>query len=253
MNARTQRICVWTGPAFIGLFLAGFLIAGFVPPPSPADDAQHIAAIFTQRTNRIRLGLIFMILGAPLLFTWCSAISTQMKRIEGRFSPLADAQLVVGGCGALLFLMPTLILEAAAYRPATRSPDITYALSDVGWLMFVGATSFALIQNLCIAVAVLGDTSARPVFPRWLGYFNLWTGLLFQPGIVIFFFTSGPFRWNGPFPWWMPLTVFGIWVAVMVVALLKAIGEQEHEAAGAGEIAGGSSGEAGAIPALQPV
>lgn len=26
------------------------------------------------------------------------------------------------------------------------------------------------------------DTGAKPVFPRWGAYFNVWVGLLFMPG-----------------------------------------------------------------------
>jgi len=230
VNARSQRLCVWIGgPVFMGLFLVGFLIAGFIPPPSPTASAQTIAHMFVTRQHRIQLGLVFMTAGAPLQFVWAAAIAVQMKRIEGRYSPLTYVQLTSGAGGALLFLVPTLVLQAAAYRPESRPVEITLMLDDLGWIMFVGATTFAFVQGVALAIAVLQDRSAEPVFPRWAGYFNIWVAILFQPALFLVFFKTGPLAWRGLFDWWLPLTVFGIWFAVMVVLLLRGIAQQERE------------------------
>ena len=52
-------------------------------------------------------------------------------------------------------------------------------LNDMGWLPFTGIIYAIFVQNLVIGVAVLSDRRAQPVYPRWYGYFCLWTALLY--------------------------------------------------------------------------
>ena len=85
------------------------------------------------------------------------------------------------------------------------------------------------MQNIAIGAAIVGDKSANPIFPRWVGFFNFWVAILFIPGALIPFFKSGPFAWNGLFSFWIPATVFGVWFIVMLTMLLKAIDRQAIE------------------------
>jgi hypothetical protein len=47
--------------------------------------------------------------------------------------------------------------------------------------------------------------------------------VLFTPGTIAVFFKDGPFAWNGLFTWYLPLTVFAIWMIAMSALMLKAI------------------------------
>ncbi len=58
---------------------------------------------------------------------------------------------------------------------------------------------------------------------RWVGYFNIWAGLLQIPGAMMPFFKTGPFAWDGLFAFWMPLVVFSLWIYVDTWAVLRAI------------------------------
>jgi hypothetical protein len=226
VNATSQRLCVWAGPALILLLLIGFGIMGFIPPPSPRLAGPEVVNLFSENQTRIQIGGVVMILGSAFLFPWCSAISVQLRRIEGHHSPLTYVQLTAGAVGAMLFLTPMLALEALTFRPELLRPDVAIVAYNFVWLFFLGTPFFAVIQNAAIALAIFLDRSAEPVFPRWLAYFNLWTALLFVPGSACYFFTSGPLAWNGVLVWWIPLTTFGIWFAVMVAQLLKSISRQ---------------------------
>jgi hypothetical protein len=228
MSTRTQMLCLWCGPAAIALFLVGFwLVAGLVPPPSPDDSAREIQALYQGDTDMIRLGLLMSMFAGALTGPWVAAISTQLKRIEGQYSPLAYTQLGLGMLGVLLFIIPLFLMSAVAFRPE-RDPDLLLLLNDAAWLPFVGAFMPACIQSIAIALCIFKDKAER-VLPRWLAYFNLWVAFLFVPGGLILFFKTGPFAWNGVFTFWLPLSIFSLWFIVMFVALRKSIARQAVE------------------------
>ena len=61
MNTRNQLLCVWSGLAFVLIFMLGFWpLAHFVPPPSPTVTAADIVRIYQTNTWQIRLGLMMM-------------------------------------------------------------------------------------------------------------------------------------------------------------------------------------------------
>ncbi len=226
MNSTAQKLCVWGGLAMLATFILGFVvIAGMVPPPPPGDSAQRIAAFYAGKSPRIHIGLVVSLFGSALAYPWTAAISVQLKRIEGHWSPFTYTQLASGMTLGVFFAVPLFAMGAASYRP-TASPDITRALNDFGWLMIVGIVSPAVVQCLSIGIAILRDRRETPVFPRWVGYFNIWVAVFFCGGGLDICFMSGPFAWNGAFAFYIPLTIFGIWFAVMTKALLDAINRQ---------------------------
>lgn len=226
MNTKVQKACAWGGAAFAVAFLIGFwVIARFIPPPSPSSDAQQIASFFAEHQTGIRLGMIVTMVAASLMAPWIAVISVQLKRIEGPFSPLAYAQLALGAALMVEFLLPLMVWEAAAFR-AARSPEIVQFANDVSWLTYVGLTSTGVAEAAVIAVAILSDRRATPVFPRAVGYFNIWIALLFTPGSVNVFFKNGPLAWNGLIAWYLVLAAFSIWLPVMTWQLIVAINRQ---------------------------
>src|SRR5262245_31969983 len=102
MNARTQMLCLWCGPAALVVFVVGiWFVAGLVPPPTPHDSAQEISDLYRDNTDAIRAGLVLGIVGAALTGPWVAVISTQMKRVEGAYHPLTYVQLGLGMLGVL--------------------------------------------------------------------------------------------------------------------------------------------------------
>jgi hypothetical protein len=112
-----------------------------------------------------------------------------------------------------------MIWQAAAFRPG-ETPDITYRLNDLGWLMFVGVVSTGVLEAAVIGLAILADTREEPILPRWLGYLNLWCALLFVPGGLCVFAKTGPLAWNGLLAWWVLLVAFAVWVLATSWCLL---------------------------------
>jgi hypothetical protein len=228
MNTTEQRICAWGGFAFVFFFGIGmFALAQFLPPHSPSASAADIAAIYQQNPLRIRAGLALALFGSAFVVPFCAVVSAQMRRIPGSGSVLANTQMLCGAVGILMvFTIPLMVWETVAFRP-DRAPDIMLAMNDFAWMMFAMTLSPAFVQLVAIALSIFLDSSAEPIFPRWVAYFNLWVAILVLPAGVIAMFHTGPFAWDGLIAFWLPVAVFSAWVLRMSFLLLAMIKKQE--------------------------
>lgn len=226
MNKRAQMLCLASAPVMGILVTIGWwLLAKFVPPPLPSASALEIANFYTSNTTPIRIGMILLIAGAGLFMPFIALISAQMSRMETNPPVLSYTQMIGGTLSVVIIMIPALLWTTAAFRPE-RNPDIVLVLNDLGWLIIAMTYSPAVIQNLSIGLAVLGDRAVPPIFPRWVAYLNFWMALLFVPAALMTFFKTGPFAWNGLLAFWLPLLAFAIWFNVMLVMLYKAIKRQ---------------------------
>jgi hypothetical protein len=227
MGIYVQRISAYLGFVWVALFFVGFwAIARFVPPPSPALGPQEIKDFFAANTAGIRVGMLINMLAGALMLPWCASWAVQMKRIEGRTSPLTYTMIMCGACLVLELIFPCAFWEVAAFRPEGDA-EMIQRLNDLAWLPFLGILSTAVIQGFVMGAAILQDKCPQPAFPRWAGYFNFWIVMMFFPACFIYFFKSGPFAWNGLLAWWLIVFVFATWILVDTVVLLKAIRHQE--------------------------
>jgi len=226
MNTRTQLICAWSSIAFAVIFTVGLWpLANFLPPMSPDLSATEIAAIYRENTLPIRFGTFVMMFGATFMLPFLAVIAMQMKRIAGEISALTIAQIVGGTGGFVVFLVATVAWTTAAFRPE-RDPELIMLMNDFGWIFLLMTFGTFVVQDFAVGFTILGDKSPEPAFPRWLGYYNLWVGVLFMPGGLLTFFKVGPFAWDGLFVWWVPFLVFFSWYIVMFVMLRSAILKQ---------------------------
>ena len=229
MSIRNQTLCAWSGLVFLALFGLGLLvIARFIPPTDPAATADQVAALYREHALAIRSGLGICQFSLIFFPPWVSVISTQMRRIEGPNPVMASTQLLGGGLAMLAILLPAMIWATVSFR-LDRNPELMLLLNDLGWLILTMVFAPFVTQNLAIALAILGDRRAKPVFPRWAGFYNFFVGLLFVPIGLIVFFKSGPFAWNGVIGFWIPVADFAIWFGVMFKLLRDAIGQQAAE------------------------
>jgi hypothetical protein len=225
MNVTVARGCVWCGVAFVVLFGIGFLVAGFLPPPAPSATAAEIADRFSRDADRIRAGVQLAWAAGMLFVPFVAVISHLMRRAEGEFSPLATVQFGAGLGASLLFVLPLLQLQAAAFRPG-RPAEVVQAIQDMAWMPFVGSWAVPATQSVAVAVLVFTDRGPAMVFPRWVGYFNLWVAATYLPAIAMPFFQTGPLSWRGVLPFWLGAVAFFGWVVVMAVVSLRALARQ---------------------------
>lgn len=225
MHKTNLKWCIWSGVPFLALWLIGFVVADVIPPPSPDADAESVAAFYAENRDGIRVGFMLTIWAAPLYVVWATAIAVQMKRMRGAPPWLGDLQLLLGGLTVLVFVIPALLIEVAAFRTG-RDAEIVQVLSDIAWLQFIGAATVAILQPLIVGIAILSSDGS--LIPRWCGYFNIWVTILFAPGPFCVFFQTGPLAWDGLLPWWIPLVVFAVWMVVMMVVIHRSLDRTEQ-------------------------
>ncbi|MDQ4420368.1 hypothetical protein OOT33_07965 [Sphingobium sp. DEHP117] len=197
-------------------------LMGFVPPPSPALAPEAVKALYLDHSIGIRLGAMSMMFGAMCFLVFLVPISAVIYKINRSLWPLAIVQLLSGAFGTFPFITGAASLQVAAFRP-DRDAYAIQAFSDMGWFYLIMTAMTIVPQFIAMAVAALRDKSSPPLFPRWLGYFNLWLALLFQPAVLAPLFQTGPFAWNGLLSFWIPFGIFFIWYLVMVPTLLRAL------------------------------
>src|SRR4051794_1014608 len=174
---------------WIGAFL---LVAGFIPPHAPNLSADEIVDIYAKDSGSIKFGLIVSMAASALLVPWAVAISGQLKRIDGARA-LADVQMASCALLSLEFITPIAVWMATAFRFEDRSADVTQAMNDLGWILFMTVIWSLWVQLLAIAAAILIDRRSEPILPRWLAYMSLWVAMLIIPAGTVLFFKDGPF------------------------------------------------------------
>lgn len=208
-----------------------FGLGRLFPPLSPTSSAEEIAGFLVDHKIVVRLGIAGALSTAAIAFPFLATLALRIRRAEGRFGVLSITQLLASAVYVPALMYPLTVLAAAAFRPDTRPAEITLALSDVFWLMFIGIVGTLVTQNITLAVATFADTATPATFPRWYGYYNLWAAILQLPGCVVVVFNNGPLAWNGIFAFYIPGAVaIAVWPIVSTYVLLGSIRAEEETA-----------------------
>jgi hypothetical protein len=213
-------LCIWAGPVAYVLFVLSGVAGGNFTPISADMTPAEVVAHYQAHLTGIRLASVLFLMSPAFFIAFCAAISAELRRIEGDFSPLAWSQLMVGLFIVLPFVPTAIFWTDASYR-LDRAPEITQALNDAAWLFDVMPGAPGGFQDILIGLAILCDRHRVRIFPLWLAWFNFLVGIIFFGGCVVGFAKTGPFSWNGLFPYWLPTLAFTAWIPVMTVMLLR--------------------------------
>jgi hypothetical protein len=211
-------LLAWAGPVGLLLVFAGLALAGFIPPPSPGLTQSQTIELWRHHPDLKRAGMILCLWGGTLYVPFAIAITLAMRRIPGDRGILSTAQAALGVFGTVFYSVNFLILATIPFRP--DAPQVS--LHDLGFIFTFAPAQPFVFQYLVIGIAILQDTTNRPVFPRWVAYLNFWVAVGLLPPSLIPFFRSGPLAWNGILGFWIPAAVFVSWFAVMFPFLRRA-------------------------------
>lgn len=228
-TSASDAIAGWMGVIGIVFFGIGFwTLMEFVPPPSPGTEAGVVASRYLDNAMGIRLGSVFALLGSTLLIPLFAAVSAAILRMSTRSYTLAFTQLACGVIALALPLIVIILYATLVFRPERAAEDF-YLLHDFAWLMLVAVAPPPALQALTIGWAVLTDKSEQAVFPRWVGFFCLWVGILLIPGMFAIFFKTGPFAWDGLLAFWLPFGIFFGWLGVMSWKIISLAGASRSD------------------------
>ncbi len=222
MNKTFQKFCAWSGFISANIFFAGLVVGHLFPPMSPNMTAVEVQAFITEHASGIKAGGLLLIISGAFAALFDAVILMQLWRMEGRRPIAAFAQFAGGIANITYFVMPGVLFVLMAFRP-DRNIDTLYALFDLAWIVTMFPWTVGAFQCLCCGIAILGNPQVTNVYPRWVGFFNIWIAVGMATSSVIPFFKTGPFAWDGVVGFWIPATVFGLWMFVMWWMTLGAI------------------------------
>lgn len=228
ITPKAHRFCIWAGAAMMLAYLLGFVIfAKLVPVPSPNWSAERLTAWLSDHKVAFQVGCVFMITGASLIGPWGAALAIWTRRTEERFPVLYATQIVSIGAGAAIFVLIEVFWAVAAFRVGEVSAELTQAMFDVSWFLFLFASPPFIVWIVALALGILWNPPEHQYFPRWAGYLTLVLALDLMLALMMVFFKTGPFSYSGLLALWLPFGSFFAWALVMIVLGLKAISRQE--------------------------
>jgi len=224
MNKQSQLICLWCGPAMLFLFWFGFMyLAEYLPPPSADLSPDALVARIQNNLFGFRLGMMITMFGFALMVPWAVGIAARLRQTEGDFPVLTYTQIGCVAIGSLIGQGACWVFEAAAYRLSDSDPHVIRAIHDIGFFTFLAPWPSFTIWCFALALAIFQDQRGVSGLPRWTAYLSIWTGILFMPACLIFWFKSGPFSWNGLVAFYIPVFIFFIWVVGLTLPAIRAV------------------------------
>jgi hypothetical protein len=227
MSERAQKVLLWWGLTFTAIygFTMRFLLH-ILPPPSATWSADQVAQFYVEHGTSIKTGAVIGSWTSAFTVPLAIVIAIQMSRHETG-KPVWSYVAGAGGALTSIFLvLPPIFMGVAAFTP-TRAPEITTTMHELAMLTLTTTDQYFIFWWVgIIFICLTSNTVINSPFPRWFGYFTIWAALMLEAGAIAYATRTGPFAWNGLLAFWSPLSLFGIWVAVMAVLLFKAINAQ---------------------------
>ncbi|WP_066552926.1 hypothetical protein [Croceicoccus bisphenolivorans] len=216
MERKIQVFCGWSGIASILLLVIGMgPVAQLSPPPSAMITAAEIAAHVRANAANIQIGMFLVNIGVALSIALVVGISMEIRRIEASPMPgLSYLHMMTGTVASTFLMLPAMTMSVAAFR-TDIAPETMLLLHDLSTFFTFLPFSVATLEALVVAAAVFADRSAHPVFPRWLGYYSVITGLSYVPMGLIGLAKEGPFASDGLIGWIIPTALVVPWYLVM--------------------------------------
>lgn len=241
MNTTLMRGFLWSGVVLVAtLIVAQGFIMGFIPPPSPNLSAEKLTQIFIQGQGAILGGSLIQCIFWSLWFTWATPIIIFIRRMERGAPILTYASIANIGGGLVFFILIPMTWAVIAFRAETLDTQIVQIMNDWVWFVWLYTWPPFAIWMVMIALAIFYDHNVPTIYPRWVAFFNLWSGFLIFPAGLIGFFKTGPFAYDGFLSFWFAVAVFFGWMVVMTVMTFRAVSQQEGRL-GVGEVAGAKS------------
>lgn len=226
-----QVVMIWWGLSFTAIYAVCIIfLLRMVPPPDPALPAEDIARFYIENRESILLGATICSWTSAFMVPIASVLAIQLARLQEGVRSWAILCFAGGILMSMFLVFPPIMWGTAAFT-ATRAPEATALLHELALLTLVTTDQYFIFQMVPLAYVSLAIRrhDRLSAAPRWLGYATLWIALAFEAGALAFLTKSGPFSWKGGYVFWVPLVAFGVWIAMISFAMLRAIHHQRKQ------------------------
>jgi hypothetical protein len=216
------KIGLWCNWIFVALTAVGWLGVAHFYAPARADLGLEATKVWFTETHHwgTIIGCSLFYIAAGILTPGSIAMGIMLAKIEGR-RPLWSLTMAV--CGVFISFIVFLNACAwlvAAYRPDTGA-DVIQSWSDWAWFAFLLGWIYLALEMFATAVVELMDDRPEPMIPRWLTWLTIAGAftLFFAAGPA--FFQSGPFAYHGLLAFYLPVVIWGGYIALTTWYMLR--------------------------------
>jgi hypothetical protein len=180
-----------------------------------------------------RVGTMVGTAGFEVAWALMLYFSIQLALMLWRMSPDTGSRIITAVTASAQLTIPFLMMlvtafwTAAAYRAADADPQVTRALSDLGYL-----GSFIWFYTAVMAMGLTGWLILRVqdrnenAFPAWVGWFSIVCSMTQLPAIGVQFTYSGVFSLNGIVGWYIPLGGWIVWMMVISPLMYRMVNSE---------------------------
>ncbi len=166
---------------------------------------------------------LLMMMSNWALLPFSALLTLMMHKIEGRAGMLTLMMGFTCATFQVLNFYMGLGFALAAFRPE-RAPELIQLATDGAFLQVLGGIPMFLgVWSLCAYAILVMSPRDNPILPRWYGYLNLWAAISLIPELLVFFFKTGPFAWDGLLGFWIPAVATVAYSYLTPLAFLPAL------------------------------
>jgi hypothetical protein len=230
----SQKVGLWCNWIFVALTAVGWLGIAHFYLPARADLGLDATKVWFSETHHwgVIIGCTLFYVAAGILTPGSIAFGIMLAKIEGRWPMWSLTTAVCGVFISLIVFFNACAWIVSAYRKESGA-DVSQAFSDWAWFAFLLGWIYLAIEMVATAVVELMDHRPEPMVPRWLTWLTVAGSctLFFAAGPA--FFKSGPFAYHGLLAFYLPVVIWGAYLALTTWYMLKELGRASVRTDGA--------------------
>lgn len=216
------KLGLWCNWIFVALTAVGWLgIAHFWAPARADLSLEETKRWFTETHHTgVIVGCTLFYIAAGILTPGSIAMGIMLAKIEGR-RPLWSYTMAVSGVFiSIIVFFNACAWIVSAYRKESDA-SVLQAFSDWAWFAFLLGWIYLAIEMFATAAVELMDDRPQPMVPRWFSWLTIAGGftIFFAAGPA--FFKSGPFAYHGLLAFYLPVAIWGGYIAVTTWYMLE--------------------------------
>ncbi len=227
-NLASQKIALWCNLVFVGLTAVGWLgIGQFINMAEANLGLDGTKEYYTDTHHwQIIIGCTIFYIAAGLLTPGSIAFGVMLSKIEGRHPIWSFTTAVCGVFISLIIFFNCCAWIVAAYRPETGA-DVIQAWNDWAWFAFLLGWIYLAIEMVATGLVELMDKRDRPMIPRWMTWYTLAGAASIIGAAGPAFTKSGPFAYHGLLAFYVPVAIWGSYLALTSWFMLKELDREQ--------------------------